>query len=158
MPQPFAARLTRVVVLWLLALVLPLQSAAVGVFTAIGPAHVHRAAEAPLVLTDFRRWRPTPVAKAHVFTAVGHFHAGTASQRHYHNVDDGSVVRTEAKAPDADEALSAAAVSVLALIPAVAMWAAPRATASIDTGPLWALRTGFTGPLDRPPRPSYSGS
>ena len=153
MPTPLTVRLTRIVVLWLLALVLPLQGAAVGVFTAIGPAHVHRAAEAPpLVLTDFRRWKPTPLAQAHVFAALGHFHAGTVSQRHYHGVDDGSVVRTDANAPDADEALSAAAVSVLALIPAAMMWAAPHAAAPLDAGPLWALRTGFIGPLDRPPR------
>lgn len=153
MPKPFTARLTRTVVLWLLALVLPLQGAAVGVFTAMGPAHVHRAAEGPpLVLTDFRRWKPSSVAPVHVFAALGHFHAGTASQRHHHDADDGSVVRTEANAPDADEALSAAAVSVLVLIPAVMMWAAPHTVPSLDAGPLWAPRTGFTGRLDRPPR------
>ena len=153
MHRPFAANLTRTIVLWLLALVLPLQGAAVGVFTAMGPAHVHRIAEAaPLVLTDFRRWKPTPVAQAHVFAALGHFHAGAASQRHYHDVDDESVVRIEANAPDADEALSAAAVSVLALIPAVMAWVAPQAVASLDAGPLWAPRTGFTGRLERPPR------
>ena len=48
---------------WLLALVLPLQGMAVGVFTAMGPAHIHEPADAHWVLTDFRRWKPSPVSE-----------------------------------------------------------------------------------------------
>ena len=151
-PARFTSRLTRSVVLWLLAVVLPVQGAAVGVFTALGPAHVHRAPDAPLVLHDVRRWKPAVATPTHVFAGWGHFHAGTAPQRHHHAIDDGSVVRSAADTPDADEALSASALSVLALIPAVPAWAPPRATASLDAHPLWAPQTGFIRLLDRPPR------
>jgi hypothetical protein len=43
-------------------------------------------------------------------------------------------------------------LSVLALIPAVAKCALPRAPVRVCESPLWALQTGFTEPLDRPPR------
>ena len=146
----FASRFTRVVVLWLLAVVLPVQGAAVSVFTAKGPAHVHKPAEAPLVLEDIRRWKPAPVLRAHVFTALGHFHAGAAPQRHLHAGDDGTVVPTAADEPEADAAPGA--VPVLVLIPDIAVHAPPRTSDRITPGPLWALRTGFIEPLDRPPR------
>ena len=151
---PFASRFTRVVVLWLLAIVLPLQGAAVGIFGALGPAHVHKAADAPLVLEDVRRWKPAPRAQAHVFTAFGHFHASATPQRHHHAVDDGSVVRTDADAADADEAPGASAVSVLALIPSMTMQVPSSAAAERNHGPLWAASTGFVHPPERPPRPA----
>jgi hypothetical protein len=156
MTTPFTAalatRLTRAMVLCLLAIVLPLQGAAAAAFSAIGPAHVHKAEATPLVLEDLRRWRPAPVAQAHVFTALGHFHASAAPQRHHHATDDASTVRTEANGPDADEALSVSSVPLLAPIPAVQTWQPLRAATAPDAGPLWALRTGFRGRLDRPPQ------
>ena len=148
----FTRRLTRVVVLCLLSVVMPLRGAAVGVFTAMGPAHVHQPAPEAWVLDDGRHWRPAPVAQTHVFAAFVHFHAGATLQRHYHSVDDASVVGADASRPDADEALSASALSVVAPIPAVLTWSPLRAIAAPDAGPLWALRTAFSFPLDRPPR------
>jgi hypothetical protein len=156
MPLPFTAtfatRLTRAVVLCLLVIVLPLQGAAAAAFSAMGPAHVHKAAAAPLVLEDLRRWRPAPVAQAHVFAAIGHFHAGAAPQRHHHAGGDASTVRTDANGPDTDEALSVSGVPMLAPIPAVHTWAPLCTALAPDAGPRWALRTGFSSRLDRPPQ------
>jgi hypothetical protein len=147
-----ATRLTRAAVLCLLVIVLPLQGAAVAAFSVIGPAHVHKPAPAPLVLEDLRRWRPAPVAQAHVFTALGHFHASAAPQRHHHATDDASAVRTDTNGPDTDEALSVSSVPLLVPIPAVQTWQPLRAATAPDAGPLWALRTGFRSRLDRPPQ------
>ena len=163
MPNAFtllSRRLTRTLVMALLAIVLPVQGAAAGVFSAIGPAHLHQsvraAPAAALVLEDFRRWKPAPVVQTHVFTALGHVHAGASPQRHHHAVDDASVVRTGGDGPldgpDADGALSASAVSVLALIPGAAVWTAAEATADPATRPSWTWLTGFTQPLERPPQ------
>jgi hypothetical protein len=133
-PTPFTSRATRWIVTCLLAVVLPVQGAAIGVFAAKGPAHVHQPTRAaPLVLEDFRRWRPASVAQAHVFAAD-------------------SVVQTGTGGADADEALGAHALSVLALIPNVDKRALPWAPGTLSAGPLWALQTGFIEPLDRPPR------
>ena len=158
-PATVTCRITRLIVLWLLAFVLPLQGAAVGVFSAMGPAHVHQRVEAPLVLEDVRRWRSAPAAKAPAFATafawVGHAHAGAAPQRHHHTADDASVVRAEAIGPldsaDTDEALGAGALSVLALIPAVPAWADAAAAADPAARPPWALRTSFIAFPDRPP-------
>ena len=155
--------------MWLVAVVLPLQGAAVGVFSAMGPAHIHQRAEAPLVLEDVRRWRPPPVASAPAYTTAlawvghaghaGHLHPDAAPQRHHHAADDGSMVRTGANSPldsaDADEALGASALSalsVLALIPAVPAWADATAPTDAASRPHWALRTGFVDFPDRPPK------
>ena len=150
----FAQRTTRLLVMWLLALVLPLQGAALGVFAAKGPAHLHKvaAATAPLVLDDVRRWRVAPVAEPHVLVALGHTHAGNASQRHYHARSDASVVVTGADAPDTDEAVGAGGLSVLALIPSLAAPGAGSAAPPAVPHSGWQPRTGFTVPLDRPPR------
>ena len=158
--------------MWLVAVVLPLQGAAVGIFSAMGPAHIHQPAEAPLVLEDVRRWRPAPVASAPACATalawvghaghlggVGHLHPDAAPQRHHHAADDGSMVRIGANDPldsaDADEALGAgvlSALSVLALIPAVPAWADAMASTDAASRPHWALRTGFVDFPDRPPK------
>lgn len=149
--------------MWLMAFVLPLQGTAVGVFSAMGPAHIHPRAETPLVLEDVRRWRPAPVASAPAHAAalawLGHSHPEAAPQRHHHAADDGSVLRTGANSPldnaDADEALGAgalSALSVLALIPALPAWAEAAASTGAASRPPWAMRTGFVDFPDRPPK------
>ena len=161
LPTPFAIRpRVRIAVLWLLAIVLPLQGSALAMFAAMGPAHMHVQAQpaTPLVLEDFRRWRPAPVAQAHVFTSLGHFHASAAPQRHHHAFDDTSVVRTDdtgaSNGADIDEALTASGslAGVLALIPALAPWHAAKLSRAIEPGPLWTPQTGFTLRADRPPK------
>lgn len=149
--------------MWLVAFVLPLQGTAVGVFSALGPAHIHQRAEARLVLEDVRRWRPTPVASPPAYAAalawVGHSHPDAAPQRHHHATDDASVVAAGANSPldtaDADEALGAcalSALSVLALIPALPAWADTAASTDAAARPPWTRRTGFVDFPDRPPK------
>ena len=144
--------------MWLLALVLPLQGSAVGVFAVMGPSHLHKPAEPALVLTDFRRWRPSPGLQTHVVSRLGHAHASAAPQRHFHDPLDGGVVGSgdiDASGPlDADEARGASLspAAVLAMIPAAPVWAPRAGPDALAERPLWALRTSFTEPLDRPPR------
>jgi len=149
----FTRRTTRLLALWLLALVLPLQGTAAAVFAAMGPAHGHRVASvAAPVLEDFRRWKPAAQREQHVFAALGHFHALDTPQRHHHARSDASVVAVATDVSDAGEATGASAVAVLAPIPGVVTWLPP-ALASVDaSGPLWPALTGFVLPLDRPPR------
>lgn len=156
-PTLFTQRTTRLLVMWLLALVLPLQGAAVGVFAAKGPAHSHAdaipgAAARPMLLDDVRRWKASPIADTHVFAALGHVHAGSTPQRHHHARSDASVVVTSADAPDSDEAVGASGLSVLALIPSLAAPGLGEAAAPAVPHSGWQPRTGFTVPLDRPPR------
>ncbi len=149
--------------MWLMAFVLPLQGTAVGVFSTLGPAHIHQPADVRLVLEDIRRWRPTPVAAPPAYAAalawVGHSHPDAAPQRHHHAADDASVLRTDANSPlasaDADEAPGASALtalSVLALIPALPAWADAAASTDAAARPPWAMRTGFVDIPDRPPK------
>ena len=147
-------RLARLLVMWLLAIVLPLQSTAVGVFAAKGPSHVHRAAAATLVLEDVRRWKPAPVARGPVFASLAHSHehAGGQALRHLHGRDDASVVTTGDDTELADEALGASSLSVLALIPAFALPSHHEAASPEMARAGWRPLTGFIEPLDRPPR------
>jgi hypothetical protein len=79
----------------MLALIVLLQGAAVAVFIVLGPAHLHKSEAPPLVLVDFRRWKPSAPAPApSAFLTVlahGHGHGTLQTQRHYHAVDDSSV-------------------------------------------------------------------
>lgn len=144
--------------LWLLALVLPLQGSAAVVFGAMGPAHAHRAASAAApVLEDLRRWRPAVQPAASGFAALGlghaHAHAGNAVQRHYHARTDGSVVPADlGDVGDTDEGAGVSAVAVLALLPRVAAWAPPGAASADASRPFWAELTGFMPRRDRPPK------
>ena len=152
--------------MWLMAFVLPLQGTAVGVFSALGPAHIHQSTELRLVLDDVRRWRPTPVAAPPAYAAalawVGRSHPDAAPRRHHHAADDASVLRTEAHGPldsaDADEAQGASglsalsALSVLALIPALPVWADATTSNAAAARPPWAMRTGFVDFPHRPPK------
>ncbi|MBC8057353.1 MAG: hypothetical protein H7Y61_12330 [Rhizobiales bacterium] len=153
-PALATRRTTRLLALWLLAFVLPLQGAALGVFAAKGPAHAHRvaAASAPLVLEDVRRWKPAPAAAAQVLASLGHVHVGDAAQRHLHAHGDASVVVLHGDEPDTDDAVGASSLSVLALIPSfgTAGVREPAAPAIPRRG--WSLRIGFIDPFERPPK------
>lgn len=150
------ARVRRVLI-WLLALLLPMQAMAAGVFTVMGPAHFHKPSDAPLVLTDFRRWHVTPLRQPPVFTFSGHSHGAAAQQRHHHASRDASVVRSgqdgPMNRPEVDEGTSAAAslASVLAMILAWLAWEPSRSVGPLASHAGWALLTGFDAPLDRPP-------
>ena len=148
-----ARRLTRLLVTWLIALVLPLQVAALGVFAAQGPAHLHSVADAaPLTLEDAGRWKAGPAGVTHVLASLGHSHPDDAGQRHHHEHDDASVVLTHVDEPATDDATGAAGVAVLALIPSFGAPARQVDSTRAIAGPGWSLRTGFSPPLTRPPR------
>lgn len=151
-------RPVRQVLTWLLALVLPLQGMAVGVLTVMGPAHMHKQADVPMVLTDFRRWKPAPVRETGVFALLGHSHGSASPQRHYHPFEDASVVRADGDGlvvgSDVDEGLGASAsvASVLALIRVIVAWGPSQGSSAPASRPFWTSVTGFTEPLDRPPK------
>lgn len=152
---PLAARTTRLLVMWLLALVLPLQGAAVGVFGVKGPVHQHQTASAPpLVLQDVRRWKAAPVKHALQLALRGHVHAGSASQRHHHARSDPSVLVTAIDAPDADEAIGPSGLSVLALIPTSGIWCMAEPVSSSGAAASGRFQTRCVSPLDRPPKAS----
>lgn len=156
-PRPTAlkTRVTRLLVLWLLALVLPLQGAALGVFAAKGPAHLHRAAAAPvLVLEDTRRWKPVTAMPGHANVQFVHLHNSAAKQRHLHARDDGSVMGSADATVDTDEALGTSALSVLALIPELGAWRSPERVCAAGAAVAQAMQTRCVAPLDRPPRNS----
>lgn len=149
--------------MWLLAVVLPLQGAAVGVFAVMGPSHIHAPAEPSLLSADFRRWRPSPEPATHVSTWFGHghahahAHATAAPQRHFHDPLEGGVVPTgdtHSSGLEADEPRGAnlSPASLLAMLPAVPAWAPDAGLGALADRPRWASRTGFTEPLERPPR------
>lgn|GEM_PF-1651589 len=152
-PAFHSRRIARLAVMWLLAIVLPLQGSAAVIFGAMGPAHSHRIAAAPApVLEDFRRWKPAVQPQQHVLTALGHFHAGNSLQRHRHDRSDSSVVPAAADVGDTDEAAAASAIAVLAPIPSLVAWLPPPSVAVEASRPLWPPLTGFIPRLDRPPR------
>jgi hypothetical protein len=151
-PSPFTRRVTRVVVLWLMATLLPLQSSAAAMLAALGPAHMHRQAPAPLVLEDFRRWKALPVARRPAFATTAHVHAGLSVRRHHHVADDASVVPVPAAEPAGDEAAGAGSVAALALIPASAVWRADAVRSRAVGHAGWRLQTGFAVRRDRPPK------
>ena len=148
---------TRQVLIWLLALLLPMQAMAAGVFTVMGPAHFHKPSQAPLLLNDFRRWHPSPIPQPQAIAFSAHSHGAAAQQRHHHASGDASVVRSgqdgPMNSPDADEGPTAAAslASVLAMILEWPAWKPFRSVGPLASHADWALRTGFDPPLDRPP-------
>ena len=147
----------RHVLIWLLALLLPMQATTAAVFNVMGPAHFHQSSEAPLVLTDFRRWHAAPERQTQAFASLGHWHGAKAQRHHRHASGDPSVVRTgqdrPQNSPEVDEGPSAAAslASVLAMIPRSMPWEPPGCIGTLASHAAWALLTGFDTPPDRPP-------
>lgn len=160
--MPFAPRHAkrtplRLMLIWLLAFVLPVQGMSVGVAAARGPAHLHRSIDATLVLTDFRRMpthaqAPSPALKSW----FDHAHAGATPQRHHHARGDASVVRTaDDSASVAIEEGASAASSVaafLALLPALPAWHAQAGTQGLTALPPAPSSTRYPARLERPPR------
>ena len=144
--------------LWLLAIALPMQATACAMAVAHGPAHVHRQAAGAVALEDFRRAPPGPsVERLVAAPAWGHVHASGLPERHRHGRFDASVVKTGAAhdAADVDEgtAPAASAGAFLALPPAPhdAGYAGPRAATPAprrDT----RFSTRHPAPPDKPPR------
>lgn len=150
-------RFVRLLVMWSMAFVLPLQVAAVGVFAAKGPAHVHSARPAAKpVPEEMRRARSAPQVFVHVATPKPHSHSHShgdhAEQRHHHDHDDASVVATHTDSPETDEAVGPSGLPVLALSPGFGSEASRAGSMQAVSGGGWSLRTGFVVPAERPPR------
>jgi hypothetical protein len=140
---------------WILAVLLPLQATAANALAARGPLHVHRV-QAIVVLEDVRRASTQPtVAARHVALAVGHFHA-RVPERHQHALDDASVVTIDDGASatlDGATALAAAAFAGSAAPPTTpVVWsdASPRDVRATRTA--WSPLSRDPERIERPPR------
>ena len=134
----FSHALSRRLLIWLLAVALPVQAAACATTAIRGPAHVHQRTGGAVALEDFRRTPPQAVfldrrAAPDLGHAHAHAHAFDLPQRHPHARFDPSVVKLggAADAADADESAAPAspAAAFAALLPAPPPWhAGPRAS------------------------------
>ena len=142
------------IVVWLLAILLPLHAAAASALAVRGPLHVHRAPTV-VVLEDVRRASTSAaVALRHVALPFGHFHAG-APERHRHAVGDASVVAIDdgASAVDGDAALAAAAFAGSVAPPTARfVWSVTAPADVRATRAAWIPRTRDPAPPERPPR------
>ena len=151
-------RFTRLVLMWLLTVVVPLQGMAVGIFTALGPSHIHKSAKSVPVLEDVRRWRQSPVRESKVQTLWGHFHESASSQRHHHRFDDVSVVNqgidSTANGSGVDDALSTGSLlaSFWVLSSEAAAWQPLQASNILASRPFWTSTSVVVEPHDRPPK------
>lgn len=151
-------RFTRLALMWLLAVVLPLQGMAVGVFTALGPSHIHKAAQSVLILEDVRRWKPSPVRESKLPALFGHSHESASAQRHYHAFDDGSVVNlgadSTANGSSVDDGLSTGTLlaSFWVLNSEAVAWQPLQASNALASRPFWTSMSVFVEPHDRPPK------
>lgn len=130
-----------------------------GVFTAMGPAHIHKPTEAVLVLEDIRRWKPRPARQPKLWALGGHSHGSVwVQQRHYHAHDDTSVVDVGAdpgvSGSGAGESLSASAslAAFWALRPGAISWEPSQAANALASRPLWSPMSVVVDPLERPPK------
>ena len=154
----FSRRSTRLILMWMFAVVLPLQGMAVGVFAALGPAHFHKPTEEMLVLEDVRHRKPSRIHKPNVFAFLGHTH-GSASQRHYHAFDDASVVNLDlqstANGSSVDEGVIASGLlaSLCAMNSGHLPWAPLQGSNALaPMRPSWTAINVIVEPLDRPPK------
>ena len=144
-------------VVGLLACLVPLHALASGVIAVAGPSHTHRAAVSTrLVLDDFRRSQPRPVAEAHVDIALLHPHAHAQAERHRHAAGDASVVVDPGDrllAADADDpAFSPSLAVFVGLIAATPGWSDRTTAARAAAPPRWRLQTHLPAVPERPPR------
>lgn len=152
----FSHALHRRLLIWLLAVALPVQAAVCATLAVRGPAHVHQWTAGAVALEDFRRAPPHGVfLDRRAVPAVGHVHAFDLPQRHPHARFDPSVVKTgAADAADADESVAptSPAAAFVALLPAPPSWqAGPRASFPA-TGRNARFSSLPPAPPEKPPR------
>ena len=152
----FSRALHRQILIWLLAIALPMQAAACATAAVRGPAHVHRPAAGAVALEDFRRAPPqTLFLDRRAAPDLGHVHAFGLPQRHPHARFDPSVVKTGAAATaDVDESAAPAspAAAFVALLPAPPSWhAGPRASFPVASRDA-PFSSRQPAPPEKPPR------
>lgn len=151
-------RFMRLALMWLLASVLPLQGMAVGIFTALGPSHIHKAAQSVLVLEDVRRWKPSPVREWKLPAALSHSHGSASAQRHYHAFDDVSVVNlgvdSTANGSGVDDGLSAGTslATIWAFSSEAVAWQPLQSSNALALRPQWTSMSVSVEPPERPPK------
>lgn len=152
------AALARPLLVWLLALICPLQASAALAFAVEGPLHSHRLAARAAVLIDFRRdIAPAVGAESHTVFGLGHFHVHAAAQRHRHAESDASVVRSTADlagqlASDEGGGLLISLASFLAMISSSNSWQPPAAAHALPMPMLWSASDCTPRRTERPPR------
>lgn len=156
----------RVALMCLVATMVCLQGMAIGVFTALGPAHVHRATDSVQVLEDVRRWRPGTEHRATGSTLFGQLHGhshhdahGAAGMlRHYHATGDATVVKVAndpgLDAAGIDDGIGASMLLAACWAPSTATpaWQAACTADAPVPGPGWVPMGIVVEPLDRPPK------
>ena len=153
----FSRRPARLALMWLIAMVLSLQGMAVSVFTALGPFHIHKAAQAVLVLEDIRRWKLSPVRES-LPALLGHSHASASAQRHYHALDDSTVVKQgvdpTANGSSVDDGMSAGSLLApfWAMSSGTIAWQPLQTSNALTFGPFWTSTSAVVEPHERPPR------
>ena len=153
----FSRALHRQILIWLLAVALPMQAAACAATAIRGPAHVHRPVAGAVALEDFRRAPPQALfLDRRAAPDLGHAHAFDLPQRHPHVRFDASVVKLggAADAADTDEGAAPAspAAAFVALLPVPPSWhAGPRVSfpAVSRDAPFSSRRPA---PPEKPPR------
>ena len=154
----FSGPSMRLVPMWLLAVVLALQGMTVGIFSALGPSHIHKAAQSILVLQDVRHWKPSPVRKSALSALLGHSHGSASAQRHHHAFDDLSVINLDvdsaANGSGVDEGLSAGALlaSFWPLSSHFVTWQPLHGSNALAARPFWTSTSVVVMPHDRPPK------
>ena len=147
-----ARPLHRRVLAWLLSLVVAIQGMNASTWAVQGPAHAHAARDGALVLSDLRREPARAEARHGGFLEwLGHAHAHASAERHHHAPADASVVATgdDLAAQGLD---AGAALTLLALMPALLAWHGAPAKQVRAFRPLWVPMTGGSDRLERPPR------
>lgn len=152
----FAISAARRVLCVLLALVVTVQGIAAGIAAIMGPKHVHRPLDRPLVLEDVRRHTGGDhVQRGGLSSWLGHLHAHASKQRHHHSPLDASVLSSAedaiADAANVDSGAGSVAAFV-ALMPFVCGWRALHVAQPMACATLWAATSGDPERLERPPR------
>lgn len=150
----------RLLVVWLLALVVPLQGLAVCLLQVRGPGHAHvQATEDTLLGADFRRnlgRRMTVDPVRRVLLEAAHGHPHFEARFHYHAMDDASVRYVDGDgfggALGDDGGAAGDGLAWFVPLPASGVrWSDPGQGALPDAGPRWTPTGAFRPRLDRPP-------
>jgi hypothetical protein len=142
---------------WLLALLLPMQGVTAAALMAMGPLHVHKHVEsAPAHAHARQRASALEPRTAHILAAFGHVHASAAAERHHHPHADASVVHAaEHAGPDRDDnRVSPSLASFVALVSQNAEPLPAGGAQPLVEPPAWFALTRYPKGIERPPRRS----
>ncbi len=167
-PTRAAARALQWLVVWLLAVCLPLQAASAAVTAMLGARHTHRSPVAVQVVAndpqdpmagwqDFRRMQHGGVDRHSLSLSQSHAHAHEAGLRHHHDVGDDSVVAEDASGVDrglSSDPAQASASFLFMTTSGAADVPPPREARAVLWGRAGAVAPGNPDPrrIERPPQ------